>query len=552
MADLLESEITDRATQKKRSLIPNPSTYWLVAGILLLVTVCLLHGVQRGEFNLNVDETFHAFTGQYFADLFRAHPFRHPIKFTYEYYAHYPAVEVVHWPPLFYVVEGIAFLLFGRSVVVARLVILAFALLGLVYWFRLLERLENRFVAATCTLVVALLPFVLLYEKSVMLEIPSLALSIAAIFYWLAYLRQDRSRDLYWFAVLAGLALLTKQNAIFLAPFCLLTILVEKKWNFLRRKPFWYGLGIVFVIAGPFYVLTGVVHGPEVLAAIEKGSRSISHPWEFYLAALPRQLGWPVLVLTLIGLISSPWWGKRRNVVPMLLWIGSCYLTFNLFAEKAPRYIIYWIPPLVYFAVSVLTSSRLPLRLRRLLGALLLLGIGAMVWQAWRYQRPYVSGYRAAARSLMAMKDPGIVLYDGKLDGNFIFFVRKFDPGMRCYVARKLLYVEMGSYRTEQLAHSSADIEAILRNYGIKYIVVVQGTKIDLPIQRTLRQLLTTPQFQVEGIFPIESNMAKFRDAKIVIYRNRSAAPPLLSYYRVKMMTLPHDLVVPLDRGANR
>lgn len=551
LADLLEHEISHKVAREKRSLLSSLRTNWLLAGILLLATICVLHGIRRGEFNLNVDETFHAFTGQYFADLLRAHPFQHPVKFSYEYYAHYPAVEVGQWPPLFYLVEGIAYLLFGRSVLVARLLILAFTLFGLVYWFRLLERLENRFVAATCTLVLALLPFVLLYEKSVMLEIPSLALSIAAIYYWLAYLREDRPRDLYTFAVLAGLALLTKQNAIFLAPFCVLTILAWKKWNLVRRRPLWYALGIVVVIASPFYALTAVMHGREVLAAVEKGSRHISHPWAYYLNALPRQLGWPVLVVAIIGLIISPWWVKRRNVAPMLLWIVSCYLTFNLFAEKDPRYIIYWIPPLVYFAVSVPTSARLPRWLRRPLCALLLVGIGAMAWQAWRFQRPYVSGYRAAARSLMAAKNPGIVLYDGKLNGNFIFFVRKFDPGMRCYVARKLLYVTMGGFSNEQLASNSADIEAILRKYGIKYLVVEQGTRLKFPIQRTLRQLLTTPQFKVEGIFPIESNMARFRNAKLVIYRNLSAAPPLTHCYRVKMLTLPHDIVVPFDAGRN-
>src|SRR5579864_5470921 len=109
----------------------------LLGCVLLISTVTILKGVQLGEFSYNVDETQHAMTGLYVADLVRDHP-AHPVAYTYRYYAQYPALSgVVHWPPLFYCIEGLFFLMLGPTVVAARLAILFFAILGSVFWFLL-------------------------------------------------------------------------------------------------------------------------------------------------------------------------------------------------------------------------------------------------------------------------------------------------------------------------------------------------------------------------------------------------------------------------------
>ena len=72
------------------------------------------------------------------------HPFRHPVAYTYLYYVHYPALSgVLHWPPLFYLWEGLVFLVLGASVVTARISILLLAAVALWVWFRMVEELES-------------------------------------------------------------------------------------------------------------------------------------------------------------------------------------------------------------------------------------------------------------------------------------------------------------------------------------------------------------------------------------------------------------------------
>ena len=98
---------------------------WLV-GALALVCIVVARDIRVGEFDYNVDEAQHAVTGLFVSDPFRDLPIRHPLQYAYRYYAQYPGVAILHWPPLFYVFEGLSFLILGPSVVSARLTVLLF------------------------------------------------------------------------------------------------------------------------------------------------------------------------------------------------------------------------------------------------------------------------------------------------------------------------------------------------------------------------------------------------------------------------------------------
>src|ERR1039458_6336765 len=70
----------------------------LLLCVLMVCTVIIVRGIKTGEFSYNVDEAQHAVTGLYAAGLLHDHP-AHPVDYTYKFYAQYPAVSVIHWPP---------------------------------------------------------------------------------------------------------------------------------------------------------------------------------------------------------------------------------------------------------------------------------------------------------------------------------------------------------------------------------------------------------------------------------------------------------------------
>ncbi|MGA2022096.1 MAG: glycosyltransferase family 39 protein [Candidatus Sulfotelmatobacter sp.] len=520
----------------------------LLLGVLIVSTVMIVRGIKTGEFSYNVDEAQHAVTGLYAADLLHDHP-AHPVDYTYNFYAQYPAIGVIHWPPLFYGFEGLSFLLLGPGVVAARLTILAFALFGLWAWFEMVRELQDEWTAALSTALLALMPSLLLFEKTVMLEVPCLSLCLAATLCWTRYLLHEKKSTLIWFVGFASAALLTKQNSIYLALFCVGSAMAAGGWRVLLRPAVWWsGLGVA-LITGPYYFLVYRTHWQSTVMNLTDKGVSGTSSWLFYWKALPGQLGWMLLALSLLGLVTSPRWDRRKVTLLMLSWIVACYVTFSLIGFKDARFALYWLPPFTYFAAGLLTRlfTRQPLRAIASVAAIVLLG--SSVGAAWSYHRPYVTGYSAAAKAVTQAAPGGIILYDGDLPGNFIFFVSANDPHRHFLVLRKALYAYRIDKRwgAEELIHGSDGIEDLLRRDGIRFVVVSDRMRLDFEVQGTLRDMLHSKQFKLLGSFPIFSSTQP-PGANLLLYENEQWAPPSDKFLTIRMLTLSHDLVVPFSQ----
>lgn len=135
-----------------------------------------------------------------------------------------------------------------------------------------------------------------------------------------------------------------------------------------------------------------------------------------------------------------------------------------------------------------------------------------------------------------------------QLTANFIFLVRKDDPGRHIAVMRKGLYVtryfpQMG-YKV--LADSRQQILSLLSKYGIRYIVVEKEMPIEFKVQRLLRELLQNPRFREIGNFPIRPNKSGWQGRSLCIYEDMQAKLPTARIYRLKMLTMSHNIQVPM------
>ena len=522
----------------------------LLLGSIALVCVMACHNIGKGEFDYYIDEAQHAVTGLFVADFLHDLPLRHPVQYAYLYYAQYPAVAILHWPPLFYLFEGLSFLLLGPSVVSARLTVIFFSVVLLYQWFLLVEELQDSYTAAISTAVLGLLPMVLLFEKTVMLEIPSLALCVGAIRHWIRYLDQGRRSSLYYFGLWLSAALMCKQTSVYLLVFCALTLLVTRKWKRIFSRDALAVAALVAVLAGPFLVLMLFMQGKAV--ANDLGSHRMSG-WEqifYYAETLPSSFSVMLLVLAALGLLLAWRWNRRGQTSLMVCWILAGYLTFSWFGQKEARFAIYWFPPLVYLAVGLLTQffrgSSLRMTMRGVAAALVVL----LAVPAWSQQRPYISGYKDVASHLVNQYHAGIVLFDGPVPGNFVFFMRALDPARHFLVLRKVLYADdiRPGKNSEQLLHSREDLTDAFRRDGIRFIVVSENLAIRFDSQRILRDQLHGDQFQLLERFPISSNEASWKGEQLQVYENKQWTPPSEKVLRIRMLTLPHDIVVPFEQ----
>jgi len=83
--------------------------------------------------------------------------------------------------------------------------------------------------------------------------------------------------------------------------------------------------------------------------------------------------------------------------------------------------------------------------------------------------------------------DSGIILFDGSVPGNFVFFVRALDPGRRFVTLRKMLYADAirPGPDSEESLHSKEEVVAAFGRYGVRFArgVTKPGDPVRLPTQ---------------------------------------------------------------------
>ena len=210
-------------------------------------------GISQGEFFFYYDEMFHAMNGVFFRDLLVGFSSATPLQYAIEYYAKYlrnqsalAGIVSLH--------RRFVFPCLGLSPWVSRLAVLSFALLAAYFWYRIAESSARNTRAFLSTLTIACVPFILLYERVTMLEIPSFATCMATIYFWMKFQDTGRRRDLWAVTGLATVSFLVSQKAIFLVLFFALYCLVERPYQVLKRVDVWLALFVSSLVVLPWYL----------------------------------------------------------------------------------------------------------------------------------------------------------------------------------------------------------------------------------------------------------------------------------------------------------
>ncbi|MBX9702349.1 MAG: glycosyltransferase family 39 protein, partial [Acetobacteraceae bacterium] len=272
-----------------------------IAGAGLL----FLSAPRAGEFWWS-DAPRHALNGVFLRDLIATLPWRDPAGWAMQYYIQYPALTILFYPPLFYLVSAPFFALFGVSHAVSLGVVMAHAA-ALAVGMHLLAR---RFVPPTVALPVALLalaaPGIALWGRQPMLEVPSLAFAVWAMLVLRRYVETPGTARLLLGLLLLLCAIYTKFSAVFLIPVAGLMLLAADPRGTLTRPRHWLA-GAAFLLAlAPAVVLTLHFGGANLQSVASIPDAAVGKwtlaGWTWYARALPELLGLPLLLAALAGL----------------------------------------------------------------------------------------------------------------------------------------------------------------------------------------------------------------------------------------------------------
>lgn len=280
---------------------------------VVVASVQVWSGTYQADFSGFPDEPSHYVTGVMAAEYMKA-PTLQPMHFAEQYYLHYPKVGIGHWPPLFYVVEGMWFVLFGVSKTAALVLQLLLGyLLALVVY--VLARRCVSFVGALggAMLLILTLP----YRQSlawVMAEHMTAVMVVGAAVAFARYLEGPGLVAGQLFGLLAALALLTKGSAAPLVLLPLFSVLIARRFDVLRRVDFWLSALPVVVLALPWYVFSTRFASPNA-GTIGRGVEAGA-----WMPGL--EYGPVVLVLALVGFVLLP---KRDPYVAALAGLVGTY-----------------------------------------------------------------------------------------------------------------------------------------------------------------------------------------------------------------------------------
>ena len=527
---------------------------WAVATMLVVLTVGLLflQAPHGGAFYWS-DAPRHALNGVFVMDLLRDLPLDDPAGYAYRYYAQYPALTILFYPPLFYILSAPFYAVFGVSHEVALLVVaLHYIAYGVGGW-RLARFWLDTQGALAFSLLMLVLPEVAFWGRQVMLEVPAFAFVVWSAVAFMVHWREKRRAGLYWAAALLVLGMYTKISVGYVGLVYAVMLAWRHRWALFTRRDHWAVLVLSVIALMPLIVLTlkfGQANVQSVSGVADAvASRTSLAGWLWYAKQLPDQLGWPLLVVAVLGLLwalatqrRAAWFAGVRF---WLVWLLAGYVFFSLIDLKEARHSIFLLPALVFVAVGAL-QHLLP-RPYSSAALLLLLGATAAITVFWRPVY-FVDGY-AKAVDVVAKLAPknSVVLFSGYRDGAFVFNLREREDRRDLSVLRadKVLLSlavrrELG---VEEKPMTDAQLSQLINDSGVHYVVMQPGFWIDLEAMRRFERVLHSPQFEEVARIPTPANH-KAHETELVIYRNLGQVGPKPDKLNIELKIINRQITV--------
>ena len=435
-----------------------------------------------------------------------------PRTYALSYYTRYPAISPNLYPPGFYLLEALGFGLFGPSPYVAKGLVLGFALMAGVYTMAWLRRWLTPAAGGAAALLL-LLPGLTTWAHAIMLNVPSLAIGLAALYHMRRSLELAegplQARHLYATAALATLGILVYPITGLVLLIGLAWLAVLGRWKLLAQPR---TLLVTLACAALLLPLACIIYrwAPWQLSQATPQVQRFTNPryWTFYPARLTELIDAHLLLFSglgvVVGLAQRRW---RQEIVLVLVWIGVCYVVLSSIWAKDLRYLLLILPAVVYlttlalYSVSEWVAKAIPAVSGRML---FLFSVAVLVLIEVQLARgrtvPSVSGFQEVAAFVEHVAPAGAVLYDGRHNGVFTFHIRAGDPEYRRQVVRGDRL-----FRTVSSRELDADeYEAILAGCGCRWLVIESGNGSEVTAGgRSLRQALGRSAFKRERSFPI-------------------------------------------------
>jgi 4-amino-4-deoxy-L-arabinose transferase-like glycosyltransferase len=306
------------------------------------------------EFGRHPDEAAHFITGTLVHDWAVGGFPRPPLGYALQYYARYPKVALGHWPPVFYVLQGGWYGLFGVSRASTSLLMLSLSAGFLLVLFECLRRQVSWPAALLAVGVVAVSPVFRYVGSEFLAETLVATISLGAVWCYAKYLEGGRLAPSLGFGALSALAILTKQDAIVLGAVPPLAVLFLHRWELLKDWRFYVPVVVVLAVCLPYHLL--MLHTTS--AAWEGlGRKSLVEKAGFLLTGLSLT-GWSSVAVAALGAAAVAAAVRRSARAASLSAVLAAYALGVATVQMAtpvsldPRYKTALLPPSAFLVAN--------------------------------------------------------------------------------------------------------------------------------------------------------------------------------------------------------
>jgi 4-amino-4-deoxy-L-arabinose transferase-like glycosyltransferase len=516
-----------------------------LCAVLLGVMAMMLARAYQSGFS-GADEPSHFLNGYFVADYLRHHFGTNPMAAATDFYVHYPKISIGHWPPAYYGLLGLLFLVLPPTLPVAFALNVLLAALPALAVAAALALLAGRRAALAGVLVYAMTPLVLEGQAMFMVDQPLAACLVAATAVWIAYLCAPGWGKAIGFALLAALAVLMKGNGWLVVFIPLFHIALTRNWKQLLSIKLYVAAALMAVLVVPWYVLTAKIaaDGFNYQAGIAYATQALLAN----LGTLAHALTPAGMLLAVVGVVAeyraraaAP---RRWTLVSGILSLLLATLTLQSLVpvDIVDRYMAPALPALVVLAVLgaarllVWLAARRPGPLAALAGiALAAVAMIPGVLHLAAREPKADTGIALVARQLAPTGMPALTVIDGPAgyEGAFIAQMAVHDARLQGYVVRasKLLADSnfMGSSYTLKFDSGSA-VLAELRRLGVQHIVIVRANNAAAyPHSQQLRNALANDN---SGFILKQSLPHQYRTGTTEVYEALGTPTPDIAAVR--------------------
>jgi hypothetical protein len=441
-------------------------------------------GAYAADLGNTADEAAHFVSGAMIRDYISNSGISSPLVFAFNYYEHFPRVAIGHWPPFFYSVEALIFLIGGTTTTSALIFEASIAGSCAAVMAILIGRRTHALAGIAAGLALLMIQPVTYLFCTVMLDNMVGLLVLLSATLWAAYARSGRLAWAMAFSVCASCAILTKGNAYGLAFLPLLYALFSRRPGILLSRNSWIAGGIVILLTVPWYLLTYRLASDGF--NYSWGSAYSITAFRLFSGTLPAILGVVGIAAFLLGVllaVSRAWSGECDELMLAVSAAAAGMFVFQCIVpvDLTPRYMIDLLP-----AALVAAALGLDAVIRRLWPmaprAVRSGAVAAMILinASWHFPPLRLSSLDmdSVARAIVSAKDDSpLVMISGSANGEgaLIGALAEDDRAETHYVVRGTKALGSGDFMAhgyQQRFESGGDIERWIEQNRIGWLVI--------------------------------------------------------------------------------